>query len=151
VHRVWLRQAAYARAIQGVPVIEYANASEKFEAVSFKPRGWGWVDPTKEVEAYKDAVRSGFMTVTDVIAQTSGGRDREEVWNERKAELDRARDLDLVFDTDPTQTSDAGLTQARPQGTAIPGDEPIQAVPEAPEPKEPEEPAAPARVLSLRR
>lgn len=32
----------------------------------------GWIDPTKEVAAYGDAVEAGFMTVGDVIAMTTG-------------------------------------------------------------------------------
>jgi lambda family phage portal protein len=150
VHKLWLQQAVLARAVDGVPVIEYASDPSKFETVNFKPRGWGWVDPTKEVEAYKDAVRSGFMTVSDVIAQTANGSDRDDVWSERKRELDEAHDMDLVFDTDPTMVSDAGLTQARPQGTAIPSDEVQPPVPVEEKPEPVDEPT-PKRVIPIRR
>jgi lambda family phage portal protein len=139
IHRVWLRQATYARAIDGVPVMEYANAAEKFEAVSFKPRGWSWVDPTKEVEAYKEAVKAGFTTRADVIAQTGGGVDIEEVDAQRERELESQKERGLKYDTDPE-----AYEQKEPAAPA--------AAPETKEPEEPEaEPAAPARVLSLRR
>jgi capsid protein len=134
-----LRQATYARAIDGVPVMEYANAAEKFEAVSFKPRGWSWVDPTKEVEAYKEAVKAGFTTRADVIAQTGGGVDIEEVDAQRERELESQKERGLKYDTDPE-----AYEQKEPAAPA--------AAPETKEPEEPEaEPAAPARVLSLRR
>ena len=63
------------------------------------PRGWAWVDPAKEVEAYKEAVRCGFKTLAEVVAEQGG--DLEELMQGRRQELDVAADLDLKFDTDP--------------------------------------------------
>ena len=65
------------------------------------PRGWGWVDPTKEVDAYRTAVRCGFKTVGDVIAEQGG--DIEDVWQARAREVALAEELDLVFETDPAE------------------------------------------------
>lgn len=101
LHRAWLQQAVLSGAVS-VPVVEYATDPTKFEAVNFKPRGWSWVDPTKEVEAYKEAVRAGFTTVSDVIAQTDlQGRDAEEVFEARERELAELDELGLTFDTSP--------------------------------------------------
>lgn len=134
LHREWLRQAMLARAIDGVPLVEYVAAPDKFEAVSFKPRGWSWVDPTKEVEAYKEAVKAGFTTVTDVIAETGGGRDAEEVFAQRARELEELEALDLTFDTSP----EAYEKPEPAEPAAAPADDP-----------EDDEPAA--RVVALRR
>ena len=71
----------------------------------FKPRGWSWVDPTKEVAAYKEAVKAGFTTVSDVIAATANGKDLEDVLETRRRELDAMAEVGLSFDTDPA-TSD---------------------------------------------
>lgn len=101
VHREWLQQAILARAVEGIRVDEYASNQRKFEAVRFKPRGWSWIDPTKEVEAYTNAIKAGFTTVSDVIATTGAGRDLEDVLNERRRELDMIKDKDLLFETDP--------------------------------------------------
>ena len=101
VHRLWIQQAVYARAIPAISVEEYATNPNKFSAVRFKPRGWTWIDPTKEVEAFKEAVKQGFTTVGDVIAQTAGGRDIEDVLDERKRELDLMDEKELVFETSP--------------------------------------------------
>jgi hypothetical protein len=76
-------------------------------------RGWAWVDPQKEVASYKDAVRCGFLTQGDVIAQ--GGGDIEELMTARQRELEQAQELGLVFDTDPAQVSDKGIEQPQPQ------------------------------------
>lgn len=111
IHERWLQMAVLARAIPYIPIDEYAANPRKFEAVRFKPRGWGWVDPTKEVEAYKQAVRCGFTTVTDVIAATAGGQDIEDVLNTRRRELDLMSD-DLVFDTDPAKVDVPATTTA---------------------------------------
>jgi len=82
-------------------VEEYAADLKKFEAVLFKPRGWSWIDPTKEVEAYRAAIKAGIMTLSDVIAITGEGKDLEDVLRQRKRELQMMEDKGLVFDTSP--------------------------------------------------
>jgi capsid protein len=57
------------------------------------------VDPGKEVQAYKEAVRCGFKTLGDVVAEQGG--DLEELMQSRRMELDAAGELELKFDTDP--------------------------------------------------
>jgi lambda family phage portal protein len=101
VHRAWLNQAMLARAVPGVALDAYAADPEKYVAAKFKPRGWSWVDPTKEVAAYKEAERAGYTTKSRIIAQTGDGMDFEDVMEERRAELDAAAELNLAFDTDP--------------------------------------------------
>jgi lambda family phage portal protein len=102
IHKEWLQQAVLAGAIPSIPVAQYAVTPEKFEQVRFKPRGWSWIDPTKEVDAYKEAILAGFTTVSDVIALTGSGRDLEDVLKERKHELEMMQDAGLIFSTDPT-------------------------------------------------
>lgn len=88
LHREWLQAAVLARQVPGVSVEEYALNPAKFQAVRWKPRGWSWVDPTREVTAYKEAIKAGITTLTDVIAQTGGGVDIEDVIATRRRELD---------------------------------------------------------------
>ena len=110
IHREWLQQAVLTRTIPEIGIEAYAASPEKYEAVRFKPRGWSWIDPTKEVEAYKEAVRGGFITVSEVIALTGGGRDIEDVLNERADELKMMKAKGLKFDTeiqDPAPAKDA--------------------------------------------
>lgn len=133
VHRRWLKQAVLSGAIREIPLEQYAVRPEKFEAVCFKPRGWSWIDPTKEVEAYEKAIRNGFTTVSAVIAQTADGRDLEDVLKERVQELEMMETLDLVFDTDPSTVKAAGEAPAPPPSTSAPdpaeGSDPEEADP----------------------
>lgn len=101
LHRVWLRQAVLARAVAAVPVDAYASDPVRYEAAKFKCRGWSWVDPTKEVAAYKEAIKAGLTTATDVIAATAGGLDIEDVLATRERELRLAAEHGLKFDVDP--------------------------------------------------
>lgn len=135
IHREWLQAAVFSRAITSIRLEEYGVDPRKFEAVRFKPRGWSWVDPTKEVAAFKEAVMAGFTTVGDVIAQTAGGRDIEDVLDERAQELELMREKSLVFDTSP---------EAYEQPDPAPPPEPD------PEPEDTKE-DPPARVFSFLR
>lgn len=133
LHRRWLQSAVLASAIPAVDRVAYAENPAKFEAVKFKPRGWAWVDPTKEVTAYKEAERAGYMTKSDIIAATAGGLDIEDVLRTRRDELDLLAELGLQTDT--THTAPASAPAPDPA-----------AEPEASDPDEPE----PARIYSLR-
>ena len=106
VHCTWLAQAMYAKAVPTVSPAEYMTNVDKFEAVKFKPRGWSWVDPTKEVAAYKEAIKAGLTTRSKVIAATGGGDDIEDIDDERRQELDAAAEKGLTFDTDPVAAVD---------------------------------------------
>lgn len=118
VFEKWLEMATLS-GVLNLP--RYDVAPDLYNMPRWIPRGWSWIDPTKEVTAYKDAVRSGFMTVGDVIAQ--GGGDIEETFANRERELQMAADKGIILDTDPKLVSNAGLTQGRPAGTALPSTE----------------------------
>lgn len=101
IHKLWLQQAVLAGAITTFTVEDYALNLRKYQAVRFKPRGWTWVDPTKEVAAYGDAIEKGMTTLSDVIAQTAGGDDIEDVATRRASELELLKEKGLVFTTSP--------------------------------------------------
>lgn len=75
------------------------------------------IDPAKEIEATKKAVRSGFMSLSEAIREF--GYEPEEV-REEQAEDNAANDrLGLILDSDPRRTSGAGqLVQAEPDPPA---------------------------------
>ena len=100
-HREWLQAAVLSRAVTLIGIEEYALAPEKFEAVQFKPRGWSWIDPQKDVESLKAAVKAGFTTVGDVVAEHGDGKDLEDVLRDRERELASMKQFDLHFDTSP--------------------------------------------------
>ena len=106
LHQEWLTLAVMSGAIDGLDAEEYGANPERYQYVRFKPRGWNWVDPTKEVQAYKDAIRCGFTTVSRVIEQTGNGDDLEDVLDEREQELNWMHEKGLIFDTDPSVKAD---------------------------------------------
>lgn len=55
-----------------------------FKAAWIAP-GWGWIDPTKEVAASKEAIASGLSTLADECASI-GGKDWQEVAAQAKRE-----------------------------------------------------------------
>ena len=108
VFSAWLEMAVMSGTVK---LPGYELRPEQYEcAVKWMPRGWSWVDPVKEVSAYKDAVRNGFMTQGEVIAQ--GGGDLEEFMLARKREVEMADELELTFDSDPNVTDNKGAAQA---------------------------------------
>jgi lambda family phage portal protein len=93
----------------------YELNPEKFTSVRWMPRGWAWVDPAKEVAAYKSALQGGFTTLSDILSQS--GLDFDEVINQRKRENDAIRELGLVFDSDAavSQNNNGNGFNANPQ------------------------------------
>jgi lambda family phage portal protein len=127
VHKEWLQAAVLSRTVPAIRIEEYATDPKKFEAVLFKPRGWSWVDPTKEVAAYKEAVKAGFITVSDVISQTGNGLDLEDVLTQRERELKMMEEKGLMFDTSPevyvAEEKPAPVTTPPKEGTDPPDKE----------------------------
>jgi lambda family phage portal protein len=145
LHRRWLELAVMARAIPAIRVDAYALNPDKFAAVKFKPRGWSWIDPTKDVEAYRTALMSGFITRTDVIAATASGLDIEDIDETRQQELKAAAERGLVYDTDPEVYAAPPPAPAAAAPKAEPQPEPEDD--DTPDPEEP--PAPPARLVSF--
>ena len=69
----WLESALMTGAIQ-LPWTKFDN----FNRPHWKPRGWAWVDPAKEIKAAREAVQSGFKSVSGIHAEE--GLDTEEVF-----------------------------------------------------------------------
>jgi lambda family phage portal protein len=99
LHRAWLQAAVGSGALASVPFESFWLDQARYAAVRWKFRGWSWVDPTKEVAAYKEAVRAGFTTTSAVIAATAGGVDIEDVIAERKLELEAFEEAGIKVDT----------------------------------------------------
>jgi lambda family phage portal protein len=92
---------------------DYEAMPERYEAVQWYPRGWAWVDPQKEVDAYTKAVRAGFKTQAQIIAESGG--DIEDLLIARANEVDRAEQLGLQFDTNPADDQQGGAPNATPE------------------------------------
>jgi lambda family phage portal protein len=106
VFRAWLRAAVASGDLQ---LPGYEASPERFEQVRWVARGWEWVDPQKEGQAYREAVRDGFMTQAEVVM--SRGGDYHELVEQRAAELEEQSQLGLVFDTNPALVAKNGAEQ----------------------------------------
>ena len=71
----------------------------EYQAVKWIPQGWQWVDPQKEFNAMKAAIRAGLMSRSEAIS--AYGYDAEDVDREIAADNARADAFGLVFDSDP--------------------------------------------------
>ena len=90
----------------------YETNPERYKASRWIPRSWEWVDPQKEVNAYKDAVRCGFKTLGQVISEQGG--DLDDVLMARQAELAMLDEMGIVVDTDPSEVNAGGGIQPQP-------------------------------------
>lgn len=96
------------------------NPAQYWQAEHLPPRQ-EWIDPQKDVAAEKEAVKAGFKSRTQVIAER--GYDREALDDEIAEERESAatRKVPLVFDTDagavpaPTQGAPVGNSNAATQ------------------------------------
>lgn len=101
LHQLWLRQAAVSRSIPAISLESYMFDPARFEAVTWQTRKWGWIDPTKDVEASKDAELAGYTTKTRILAEN--GIDFEDYVVERKAELEALNEAGIKTDTEAPQ------------------------------------------------
>ena len=113
VFEEWLDMAVLSGALD---LPNYEVNPDAYRAVRWMPRGWSWVDPAKEVAAYKEAVRCGFMTQAEVVSQT--GCDIEELMMQRQREVEMAENMGLVFDTNTAEVNDKGQVQPAPAPAA---------------------------------
>ena len=77
---------------------------DKFKEATWQPRRWSWVDPVKDMQAAKEAIRLGLRSRSDIIREM--GKDPDDVWMEIKAEREVMKSLDIPIDNS-TQMSTA--------------------------------------------
>ena len=93
VFRRWL-QASMTSGDLPLPMVKF----EKFaENMVFRPRGFSWIDPLKEINANIVGLQNGVLSLQDVAAHY--GRDVEEVFEavERERELADRHGITLAF------------------------------------------------------
>jgi len=81
VFKEWLYWSMVKGAIS-LPVRKY----EQFMAPTWRPRGWDWIDPEKDIEAARLAILSGFDTKTKIVAMR--GEEFEDILEQRKEEAE---------------------------------------------------------------
>lgn len=103
VYEAWMDAAVAAGLL---PMPGYEAAKDRYRKARWMCRGWSWVDPMKEVDAYNQAIRSGFTTLGQVVAETGG--DLDELLDARQQEVQQTLELGLVFDSDPSADAATG-------------------------------------------
>jgi lambda family phage portal protein len=106
----WFTEAAWAAGLIPTPEVPVEWSPPKFEAV----------DPQKEAAAQLLAIRSGTMTLAEVIARQ--GRNPDAVLAEIAATNAKLDALGLVLDSDPRKVTKTGILQGA-KGAAETGTE----------------------------
>ncbi len=81
IYERWLQRALVAQAITVAGKPLKFERIDKYRAVSWQPRRWGWIDPQAEMAANEKAIAMRVKTRSEVIRETSG-RDSADVWAE---------------------------------------------------------------------
>lgn len=72
------------------------NRSRYLASVSWKCPGWAWVDPLKEINAHKEALKAGLTTLSEVCS--AQGLDYSEVLEQLGREKEMAKEFGLALD-----------------------------------------------------
>ena len=78
---------------------DYASNSKRYCKPRWTPPAQHYVDPLKEIRAYREAEQAGYMTKSQVIAQTNGG-DYDDIISEIAREQEVAKSLGVTLDKD---------------------------------------------------
>ena len=125
IWRAWMDQAVLEGAID---LPGYRKEKRQYQSAKWIPQGWSWVDPQKEFNAMKLAIRAGLMSRSEAIS--GNGYDAEDVDREIAADNARADALGLIFDSDarhdqaPAPTPDPNNAQAIDEQSTDPADAP---------------------------
>lgn len=102
----WLKVAVIAGKLPSMSVKELNDIVCKTRWVG---QGFEYIQPVQEQEAHARAVRSGFMSRSQVA--TERGFDPEDLENEIEQDNKRADKLGLIFDSDPRKVARSGTAQ----------------------------------------
>lgn len=139
VFRAWLEMAVLSGEL-AFP--DYELRPERYDTPRWMPRGWTWVDPLKEVKAYREAEQAGYMTKSQIVAQNGG--DYDDNISEIAREEQFAKDLGVTLDRDILDPVALAMSQGGSESAPQPPAEP-PAQPTA------EPPAQPARAKRARK
>lgn len=108
MRRMFAKWMASHSVYSNLPAFLPSQVDRVFQSHIFRARGWDWVDPTKDVTANIDALRTKQTSLARVAAQR--GIDRDELLMEIKEDAEAAKALGLTLeydgDTTPEQPGD---------------------------------------------
>jgi lambda family phage portal protein len=121
VFREWLNLAVLSGELA---FQDYELRPERYDSPKWLARGWSWVDPLKEVKAYREAEQAGYLTKAQIIAQSGGGDfddNLAEIARERKAAKDSGVILDMDLFSGLSSSGEAIVADAvAPEGAPEP-------------------------------
>jgi lambda family phage portal protein len=109
VYKEWVKMALLTGALS----VDTRLASD-YSKVSWKPRGWAWVDPLKDVQATILAIHNGLDSRTDALDEE--GKNIEDVFENLAEEIKLAKKFGIEVDpagsvTAPTKVEGDGEPQ----------------------------------------
>ena len=111
VFREWLNMGITSGAIP-FPMERYNKFAE---SAIFRPRGYAWVDPAREVSASVNALQNGLLSFSDVSQQING-RDVEETFSALQADLEMADRYGLKINLEPLGAKSAAKPEIDKEG-----------------------------------
>lgn len=79
------------------------SSMERYLNYHWQPRGWDWVDPSKDAKAASESIRNRTKTRSYYIRQA--GEDPDEVFDDMAREEEALRERGLSVSVDPTKDS----------------------------------------------
>jgi lambda family phage portal protein len=112
VFEAWLDAAVLSGALE---LPDYELRPERYDRPRWQARGWSWVDPLKEVQAFREAEAAGYLTKSQIVAQL--GADLDDNLQQLAQEQQLALDLGLMLDADkkPAPPAPAPARTAEPE------------------------------------
>ena len=98
-YRIFKEWLALASLSGDLDFIDYAARPERYCQPRWTPPAQHFVDPLKEVKAYREAEQAGYMTKSQVIAASNGG-DYDDIVAELAREKEIAEEAGIVLDKD---------------------------------------------------
>ena len=98
-YRIFKEWLALASLSGDLDFIDYSARPERYCKPRWTPPAQHFVDPLKEVKAYREAEQAGYMTKSQVIAASNGG-DYDDIVAELAREKEIAEEAGVVLDKD---------------------------------------------------
>lgn len=119
VYEAWLDSAVMGRALS---LPGYEAFPVQYNTPLWVPRGWSWIDPSKDVSASVDAITAGLSTLGRELA--SQGIDLEELVQERDREIELLKSKGIAVsvypETAPQPPQPGGSAQGQPAQPQLP-------------------------------
>jgi lambda family phage portal protein len=118
VFRAFMVAAVANGLLPGLGMRESARAQATYTAANWVMTKWDWIDPQKEITAFRESVRCGFQTRSAIIR--SLGDDPEQVDREMAADQQRADRHGLLLDSDARTDHPQPTMGSAPDEAAVP-------------------------------